>query len=461
MLSKRMEEGREHIYYNVRISNIYDDTEEPQEATTNLKVSEILPKQSNYEMAITFWRIQGQLPIFICPIKEGLVNVDTITGITNANPGVITTAGAHGLAAGDYVTISGVTGMTQVNGVYYVYSVPAVNQLTLIESGATTPLNTTGYGVYIAGGLIRATSNNIDLTNFGVCYNYGGNDYFAPVIYASDSAAGAVQTPKSPRKNNGIQDVTTGYYNVYTFYHFIDLVNTALNTAWTAFNAAHPGVHASPIFFQYDATTGLISLVAAYSYSQPGAATVYMNRLLQNYFEALRYEYHGIDQTNFKDVSFIFYDQPGNGNGYAIPPLAVTNPPAYLIYKQEYDARYFWFNISTILFTSSTIHVRNENIPSILNPNATNPAFVQGNTFNPNFGSILSYYDIFYSPGGVAVREPIYYNPQIYKWVDLVSQSVLNQMNVNIYVQLLNGLIIPLFIPPNQSIDIKFLFRKK
>ena len=39
-----------------------------------------------------------------------------ITAITNANPGVVTTASAHNLLNGDDVYISGVVGMTEVNG---------------------------------------------------------------------------------------------------------------------------------------------------------------------------------------------------------------------------------------------------------------------------------------------------------------------------------------------------------
>lgn len=47
-----------------------------------------------------------------------LVKTDTtvnITGITQANPGVVTAASITGLTAGDRVFITGVTGMTEVN----------------------------------------------------------------------------------------------------------------------------------------------------------------------------------------------------------------------------------------------------------------------------------------------------------------------------------------------------------
>lgn len=66
-----------------------------------------------------------------------------ISGITNANPGVVTTAAAHGYKTGDSVRIRGVNGMTQVNGQTY----------TIIVTGATTfsiGVNTGAYGAYVA-----------------------------------------------------------------------------------------------------------------------------------------------------------------------------------------------------------------------------------------------------------------------------------------------------------------------
>jgi hypothetical protein len=43
----------------------------------------------------------------------------TITGITNADPGVVTVASVSGLANGNQIYISGVAGMTELNGNYY------------------------------------------------------------------------------------------------------------------------------------------------------------------------------------------------------------------------------------------------------------------------------------------------------------------------------------------------------
>ena len=60
------------------------------------------------------------------PIVEATT---AITGATNANPGVITDV-AHGYTTGDWVFISNVGGMTQLNGNYYIVIVTGANAYT-------------------------------------------------------------------------------------------------------------------------------------------------------------------------------------------------------------------------------------------------------------------------------------------------------------------------------------------
>lgn len=74
-----------------------------------------------------------------------------ITGTSNANPDVIT-SNAHGLAAGDPVSISGVTGDTAVNGNWYVIN-PTTNtfEISSTPGGAAVA----GTGAYVSGGTWR------------------------------------------------------------------------------------------------------------------------------------------------------------------------------------------------------------------------------------------------------------------------------------------------------------------
>lgn len=91
----------------------------------------------------------------------------TISGVTQANPGVVTDT-AHGYSTGDWVLITQVVGMTQLNGNYYVVTVTSANTYTLTDLFGNV-VNTTGFGAYVSGGIaqrvytITSPYNTIDL----------------------------------------------------------------------------------------------------------------------------------------------------------------------------------------------------------------------------------------------------------------------------------------------------------
>lgn len=85
--------------------------------------------------------------------NNGILTTGTtypITGISKANPGVVTSA-SHGLANGDEVIISGVVGMTQVNGRNFVVASVATNTFQLTDNFGNN-VNTSAYTTYGSGG---------------------------------------------------------------------------------------------------------------------------------------------------------------------------------------------------------------------------------------------------------------------------------------------------------------------
>lgn len=68
-----------------------------------------------------------------------------ITGITKANPAVVTSV-AHGLNSGDAVEIADVVGMTEVNSKRFVIKKLTVDTFELANTDST------GYGTYTSGG---------------------------------------------------------------------------------------------------------------------------------------------------------------------------------------------------------------------------------------------------------------------------------------------------------------------
>ena len=78
---------------------------------------------------------------------------ETISDATRANPVVVTITG-HGYSNGDLVqNISGVVGMTQLNGnSYYANNVTANTVELYTDAGLTTTLDGTGFSAYVSGG---------------------------------------------------------------------------------------------------------------------------------------------------------------------------------------------------------------------------------------------------------------------------------------------------------------------
>jgi hypothetical protein len=75
----------------------------------------------------------------------------TITAITKANPGVVTST-AHGFSNGDTVVITGVVGMTQVNGKRFKVASVTANTFALQDIDGVN-VNTTSYTTYTSGGI--------------------------------------------------------------------------------------------------------------------------------------------------------------------------------------------------------------------------------------------------------------------------------------------------------------------
>jgi hypothetical protein len=78
-----------------------------------------------------------------------------ISGITQANPAVITLSAAHTLEYGDDIYIDSVVGMTQLNGRrFLVLDAPSSTTIEIMST-SRAPIDSTGYGAYVSGGSVR------------------------------------------------------------------------------------------------------------------------------------------------------------------------------------------------------------------------------------------------------------------------------------------------------------------
>jgi len=84
----------------------------------------------------------------------------SLSGVTQANPGVFTTSAAHNLSVGQLITITGVVGMTQLNGnTYVVNTTPLSTTFTVTFQGLA--LDTSAYTAYSSGGTVTPTGTGV------------------------------------------------------------------------------------------------------------------------------------------------------------------------------------------------------------------------------------------------------------------------------------------------------------
>ena len=132
------------------------------------KPTKFIPFEFSPDVANTLVMLFGDKYIrFIQDDGYVLETAITVSGVTQASPGVVTAVG-HGFAAKDWVKFDEVVGMTELNGqTYEVRSVPTPDTFELNDVFGK-PLDTSGFTAYASGGKVSRI--------YTVATPYDGND---------------------------------------------------------------------------------------------------------------------------------------------------------------------------------------------------------------------------------------------------------------------------------------------
>ncbi|NCD16508.1 MAG: hypothetical protein EOL91_04190 [Actinobacteria bacterium] len=109
----------------------------------------------------------------------------SISGITQADPGVITTSAAHGLTNGEIIHLRSIGGMTELNGNSYLVAVLSDTTLSLTDIDGND-IDTTGYTAYTTGGSIFAADDQPAAVGL-----YGGRLFFGGTARNPDGLFGS------------------------------------------------------------------------------------------------------------------------------------------------------------------------------------------------------------------------------------------------------------------------------
>lgn len=119
-----------------------------------------------------------------------------ITGITQADPGVVTTDGDHYLDTGDTVIMEEIGGMAEVNGIEYTITVISGTTFSIQDEDGND-IDTTGFGAYTSGGLyLRGGDAPATCGFYGSRLFHGGSRNDPDILFGSRSPDPTTGAPR-------------------------------------------------------------------------------------------------------------------------------------------------------------------------------------------------------------------------------------------------------------------------
>jgi hypothetical protein len=304
--------------------------------------------------------------------------------------------------------------------------------------------------------IIQAKQSDINKTVYSITLSYSKQSTIVlnpPITYSyqqyiqfvpQDSAAAL---PVPPNQNNPyqFQDNSTGYYNVYNFQHFINMVNTAFAQALTGLNNMLSGAGiaiptTSAPTMKLDPVTSLISInynSAYYGTDKLGAIDIYFNRSMYGLFSSY--------------PSIIKAQNAPLGKNYQLQ-INTANAGVLL---QEYSTLGSWNPVKAIVFTSGSL-------PVVPNQIALPAIYYDGKIINSSSTSniLLVITDLIASDN--MYKPFILYNPSAqYRFMSLNPNQSIRHIDVSVFWQNGFGEYIPMRLPTGGSCSMKLLFSRK
>ena len=235
-------------------------------------------------------------------------------------------------------------------------------------------------------------------------------------------------------------DANSTSLSIHTFQQFIDIINTGFTTAFTALktaNGAAPQTEAPFMVYNHELETFSLYVQNSYLSTAMNTIGIYFNDDLYNFFyNSFKVENLGVNNANKKDYKFIVSNEKNN-----IP----VSPANYFELKQQVSTLHQWYDLQSLLFSSSSLPVR--------------PEFIT--TINSNGNSIYQPIITDFIPTLGRDRSDFIYTADPYRLVDMAGHSSIVKFDFRVLYVNKNGVTGTLMIPPKFSMSVKFAFIRK
>lgn len=291
---------------------------------------------------------------------------------------------------------------------------------------------------------IQTGQSDVNKSIYSFTFKKGNNVYQSYLSFiAQDKSA---SSPTVPTTN---QDISTGYYYLYNFSWFVDLLNNTLQSAITGLKGLDGTVDDStPPYFLFDPSSEELVLSCpqlAFDLAGNTPIEIYCNTQMYNMLSSFKFQYQGINVLNGMNYKFDVKNQYGT-NIYQ-----TTDDVNYIQLYQEYNTTSLWNYCTGIVLCSSTLPILETAVsaPQVYG-NSSFPYDQNNNVSQPIISDMsLSLEKGSYRPG-------VYYIPTSqYRLIDLFGHSDIRNIQISVYWRTKYSQLIPLMLNADSSAYIK------
>jgi hypothetical protein len=268
--------------------------------------------------------------------------------------------------------------------------------------------------------------------------------------------------PRPPSQTvNGLQNNTTGYYNLYNYQYWIYLCNLALqecyndlSTQVTTAGLSLPTTNAPVLNFDTQNNIAiLIADNAGYNNTVSNYIKIFFNPAMYQLFSSFPVIIDNLTDASLGINLQIDTATYGGSNLVQYPPTSPTYTAIQVF--QEYSTVALWTPVTAIVFTSNTL-------PIVPNQVSAPLLFLDGRIISAgNNSNIAQVITDFVSDTGI-YKPNIVYNPQAeYRLVELQGNRPLTNVDISISWKNRIGELVPFRLSSGSTATIKILFTKK
>jgi hypothetical protein len=281
------------------------------------------------------------------------------------------------------------------------------------------------------------------------------------VIFEPQNLSTIIPAPPS-QTNTGLQNTSTGYYDIYSTQYWIYLINKTLISAYNGLNAlvvgaglVLPSANIPVMTWSNESNIAILNAdIAGYDDTQANYISIWMNSNMYQLFSSFPVIIQGLSTAGLGKNVRIATNSLGGSNQVQFPPVAPTYTALQIV--QEYSTLAVWTPITSIVFTSNTL-------PIVPNQVSAPLLFFNGNRFssggnNSNISQVITDF-----VGGDGIYKPsITYLPTAqYRLVSLMGNTPIYNLDVEVFYKNRVGELVPFRLSSGSTATIKILFTRK